>query len=494
MKNLKYIVFTILIIGSLSSCEDFLDQPPRGELVVGTFPVSESDALLATNACYNSLRAWHINTGGFPLLDIMADDTEKGSNPGDGTAIAPYDNFSHLPTEGSVERWYKTLYESIRRTNLVIIEVPTIDMDQDLANRYIAEARFLRAYYYGLLVRGFGDVPMVTEINPSLELGRTPVQQILDEIIYPDLENAIAVLPERSGYESDDLGRITKGAARGLLARIKLFYGEFTDVEALTQDIIDSDEYALVENFGEVFPEVNEFNEESVFEVGAVAQNFALGGNQYANTQGVRGTPNRGWGFARPSYTGLIQEYLANNDPRMEPSVLFVNETIDGILITGDSSTPDTTGSGSNIEAIECYNQKVWTPGTTPMESWAHNRRIIRYADILLMHAEALNENGKSQEALTYLNQVRARARGNNPDVLPDVTATSKDAIRDAIIQERKYEFALEGLRFWDLVRTGKAAEVLGPLGFIENKNELFPIPQSEVDISQGRITQNEGY
>jgi hypothetical protein len=110
------------------------------------------------------------------------------------------------------------------------------------------------------------------------------------------------------------------------------------------------------------------------------------------------------------------------------------------------------------------------------------------------MHAEALNENGKAAEALPYLNMIRARARGSNQNVLPDITTTDQAQLRDAILLERKYEFALEGHRFWDLVRTDKAEAILGPLGFIKGKNELFPIPQSEVDISQGRITQNPGY
>jgi hypothetical protein len=248
-----------------------------------------------------------------------------------------------------------------------------------------------------------------------------------------------------------------------------------------------------VDDFAQIFVSTNEQNEEAVFEISALPDWFENGGNQYGNTQGVRGTPNKGWGFCRPAYS-LIEEYQANNDPREEASILFLGELIDGITITGDGTTPDTTYQNGQIVEIECYNQKVWMPGTDSRESFGHNRRIIRYADVLLMHAEALNENGKSGDALPFLNQIRERARGANPNILPDVTTTDKNALRDAILQERKYELALEGVRFWDLVRTGKAEEVLGPLGFIKGKNELFPIPQSEIDISQGRITQNKGY
>ena len=492
MKNI-YPIF-ILIVSIIFSCsDDFLEQPPRAALTVGSFPVIADDAILATNAAYNSLRTWQINTGGFPLLDMMADDAVKGSNPGDGTAISVYDKFEHTPTEGSVERWYKTMYEAIRRTNLVINEVPKIDMDAALRDRLVAEARFLRAYHYAVMVRGFGPVPLITEIDPPLDLGRSTVDEILNEIIYPDLEFAISILPEKSEYPSEDLGRATVGAAKGLLARIKLFYGDYTTVEQLTKEIIESDEYELVADFGQIFVHDNEHNEESIFEISAQPDWFANGGNQYSNTQGVRGTPNKGWGFCRPAYP-LIEEYQDNMDPRRDPSILFLNEVIDGITIIGEGATPDTTYENGQIVEIECYNQKVWFPGTDSRTSFGHNRRIIRYADILLMYAEALNENGKSADALPYLNQIRARARGGNPDILPDITTTDKEALRDAIIQERKYELALEGQRFWDLVRTNKAEEVLGPLGFIKGKNEVFPIPQSEVDISQGRIEQNPGY
>ena len=487
MKNIIKIIIGCQLLILMGCSDDFLNQPPRASLSVGSFPTSETDAVQATNAVYNSLRAWHINTGGFPLLDIMSDDAEKGSNPGDGTVILAYDRFEHQPSEGSVERWYKALYEAIKRANLGINEIPKIEMDPDLQNRLIAETRFLRAYYYSLLVRGFGDTPKVIVTDPPIDLGRTSVDEILADIIYPDLEFAIVTLPAKSEYTSENLGRITSGAAQAFMARVKLFYGDFQAVETLCKDVIESNEYVLVEKYGDIFPAYNEHNSESVFEISSTVGSFAEGGNQYANTQGVRGTPNRGWGFCRPTYA-LITEMTTSQDLRLEPTVLFLNEIIDGITIGGEGPTPDTTYTNGQITSIECYNQKVWTPGTDTESSWSHNRRIIRYSDVLLMYAEALNENGKTTQALPYINEIRDRAG------LSFVTETNQSIVRDIIIKERKYEFALEGLRFWDLVRTGKAESILGPLGFIANKNELFPIPQSEIDISQGRITQNQGY
>jgi hypothetical protein len=228
---------------------------------------------------------------------------------------------------------------------------------------------------------------------------------------------------------------------------------------------------------------------ESVFEIGAIGLE-AAGGNQYANVQGVRGTPNRGWGFNRPSPN--LRASFETGDPRLKGTIIDLGDVLDGITILGDGPTPDiTTDNNGNVIETECYNRKVWTPGNNVPTQFGHNRRILRYADVLLMAAEALNENNKPDLALTYLNMVRERAREGNNTILPDVTTTDKSALRDLILTERRHELAMEGHRFWDLVRTGKASEVLGPLGFVSGKNELLPIPQSEIDISQGSIIQN---
>jgi hypothetical protein len=136
----------------------------------------------------------------------------------------------------------------------------------------------------------------------------------------------------------------------------------------------------------------------------------------------------------------------------------------------------------------------VWVPGNNTITQWGHHRRIIRYADVLLMAAEALNENNKPAEALIYLNMVRERARQGNSAILPDITTTNTSELKEIIFNERRQELAMEGWRFWDLVRTGRAQQVLGPLGFIQGKHELLPVPQSEIDISQGTLVQNPNW
>lgn len=487
-----HVFFIILLVG-VSACSDFLEKPPQGELTQQTFPTTANDALLATNAMYNLMRTGGFHQGLFPILDIMSDDARKGSNPGDGAStVGTYDNFTHIPTESNISTWWSTLYEGVKRANVVIERVPDIPMDAALKGRYISEARFVRAMIYFDLVRAWGDVPLITTVTPERGEPRAPASEIYS-LIEQDLLQAIDGLPEKSEYPATDMGRATKGAARALLAKVYLFLKDFPNAEVYALEVINSGEYALMPNFEDANSKAGEFGVESIFEIGALPlEGLANGGNQYANVQGVRGTPNRGWGFNRPSLD--LQNSFEPGDPRLDATVIFLGEVLDGITIVGDGGTPDELrDANNNLIEIETYNQKVWTPGENVPTQHDHNKRILRYADVLLMAAEALNENGESTEALVYLNQVRERARGG-ADVLPDITETDIDLLRDIILEERRHELALEGHRFWDLVRTGKAEEVLGPLGFVAGKHELLPIPQSEIDLNNGVWEQNPNW
>ena len=485
------ITISLLLVASLfiaTGCEDFLQKDPQGELTQEAFPVTASDALLATNAVYVSVRNWAYHSGGYPIMDIMSDDAHKGSNPNDQLpTVGPFETFTYTTTQDGLDRWWSALYEGIKRANVVIEKVPSITMEEQLRTRYIAEARFLRGLFYFDLVRAFGGVPKVTTTVPATKIPRSTASEIY-ELVITDLEYAAQYLPEKSLYGPDDAGRATKGAAKSLLARVYLFLGDYENAEKYALEVIASDEYDLEDNFADANGKNGEHGVESVFEVGAMEVEGA-GGNQYANTQGVRGSPNRGWGFNRPSLD--LRNSFEPGDPRLDATIIDLGETLDGILIIGDGTTPDEVVVDGTVTEVECYNQKVWYPGTNTITQWGHNRRLIRYADVLLMAAEALNENDKPGDALLYLNEVRERAREGNSSILPDVTVTGKDDLRTAILEERRHELALEGHRFWDLVRTGRAATVLGPMGFETGKHELFPIPQNEIDISQGSLQQN---
>jgi hypothetical protein len=481
----------------IAGCTDFLQIDPQGDLTQASFPTSSSDALQATNAVYAAVRNWYYNSGGYPILDIMSDDAYKGSNTNDQlTTVGAYDNFTFNSTGDGLDRWWATLYQGIRWANVVIEKVPVIPMDTTLRNRYVGEVRFLRGLFYFDLVRAWGGVPEVTASIPPLHLGRATSDEIYS-LIVSDLQYAETHLTTKSELISSDMGRATSGAAEALLAKVYLFQKDFVNAELYALKVIQSNEYSLEPRFIDANGVNGNNGVESIFEVGALGvEDYEGGGAQYANTQGVRGSPNRGWGFNRPSID--LRKSFEPGDPRLKGTIIDLGDTLDGVLIIGD---PDPANdpviklnkNGDTIN-IQCYNRKVWTPGNDTPTQWSHHRRLIRYADVLLMAAEAMNENGKPADALTYLNQVRKRARGGNISVLPDVTITDKNLLRDKILLERRHELALEGERFWDLVRTGNAATVLGPLGFIPGKHEVLPIHQSEIDISQGSLTQNPNY
>lgn len=490
-RNTIYIALLILLIST--SCKDFLDIKPQGELTQEAFPTTASDALLATNAVYATVRSWHYHSGGFPILDIMSDDAHKGSNPNDAlNTVGPYDNFTIIATQDGLDRWWAALYEGIKRANVVTEKVAEINMDTTLRSRYMAEARFLRALYYFDLVRAWGGVPIVLTTNPPLKLERSTAAAVY-EVIENDLLYAIALLPEKSEYSSNNLGRASKGAAKALLAKVYLFQQDYENAANYALQVINGTEYYDLEtDFSHANSNQGEHGVESVFEIGAFETENVLG-NQYANTQGVRGTPNRGWGFNRPSEN--LRAAFETDDPRLDATIIDLGEVLDDVTILGDGTTPDFIYDDlGNIIERECYNQKVWIPGQNTSTQFGHNRRLIRFSDVLLMAAEALNEINQPADALLHLNRVRQRARHGNAEILPDITVTDKDALRNIILNERRVELALEGHRFWDLVRTGKAAQVLGPMGFVQGKHELLPIPQNEIDISQGTLIQNPNW
>lgn len=486
----------VFLFASVSSCEDFLDKPLQGAVTQESFPTTPDDALAATNAMYYTLREPGYHTGLFPIDDIMSDDAYKGSNPDDAAStIGPYDNFEHMPSDNGLSNWWNILYGGIRATNVVLDNVPSIEMDEEDKEFYLGQAYFLRGLYYFDLVKGFGGVPLITSVSTETGRTRATAQEVYAQI-ESDLMAAIERLPVKSDIPMSQLGRATRGAAQALLAKVHLFQNEFQEAEEYALAVINSGEYSLEPDFEDANSVAGEHGVESVFEIGAIGEREGIqnGSNFYANVQGVRGTPNRGWGFNRPSLD-LMDSY-ESGDTRLDATVIYLGEELDGVVILGDGRTPDETrdpDTGELLE-IEVYNQKVWTPGVTVPPTQGHNRRLIRYADVLLMAAEALNENGNQAQALTYLNMVRERARGENTEALPDITTTNQAELREIIYEERRHELALEGHRFWDLVRTGRAPEVLGPLGFVEGKHELLPIPQTEIDLTQGALEQNPNW
>ncbi len=238
-----------------------------------------------------------------------------------------------LLPEADLSRWWNALYEGVKRANVVIEKVPSIEMDVTLRNRYVGEASFLRALFYFDLVRAWGDVPKVTNTAPALGLPRTSASEIYD-LIVADLLVAIEALPEKSDYKEADMGRATKGAAKGILAKVYMFRGDYVNAEKYALEVINSAQYDLEPDFADASSKAGEHGVESVFEVGAIGEeSLEAGGNQYANVQGVRGNPNRGWGFNRPSLD--LMDAYETDDPRLDKTVIYLGEQLDGITDPG---------------------------------------------------------------------------------------------------------------------------------------------------------------
>ena len=362
-------------------------------------------------------------------------------------------------------------------------------MDETLRDRLVAENRFLRGYFYFNLARWFGDVPLILRPlnSDEYEQARTPLNEVYAQII-DDLEFAAGILPLKSEFASSDLGRVTRGAANALLAKVYLTREHWQEAKNQALTVINSNEYSLLADYNRIFLPEGEHSSGSILEVGAVALGTGGGGSQFNEVQGVRGTPNLGWGFNRPS-DNLLAAFSAN-DPRREATVLFVGEVLpDGSeVIVGDPGVRD-----------QRQNQKAWVPdhpggnGNGP-----GNIRLFRYADLLMIAAEAYNELNMLDSALHHVNLVRARARGNLPAAfLPDIATPDQATTRTAIWAERRVELAMEQQRWFDLARQKRLINVMnavGKTGALTNKHELFPIPQSEIDLSGGTLIQNQGY
>ncbi|WP_228085283.1 RagB/SusD family nutrient uptake outer membrane protein [Mucilaginibacter sp. JRF] len=469
-----------------ASCKkDFLDVPPQAQQPSTEFFVTSEDATRAVNSIYANLREWKQTAfAAIAVESIGSDETEKGSSATDATFFNAYDNFTVSSSEGQLNDFWKAQYQSINLCNQVLDNVPNIDMDASLKNRYLAEAKFVRAYNYFRLVRAFGDVVLrlatpkdATEYN----LPRTSKTEVY-AAIEKDLTEAAAVLPQ--SYSSADIGRATKGAALGLHAKVALYQKKWADVLNYTNQVMGMG-YSLFPNFEAQFRIPNENNSESVFEIQCQSLPGVSGASnsQYSQVQGVRAQSGGGWGFNVP--TQALVNAFEDGDPRMDATIIFRGETTpqgDAVAATGDNPR---------------YNQKSYVPFTRPFvqnEGEDQNVRVMRYAEVLLMNAEAANELGNSSQALSSLELVRARARGSNSSILPEVTTTDQNALRLAIWHERQVELAMEFDRYFDVIRQGRGAEIFGPKGWQANKNEIWPIPQNEIDLSTGVLTQNPGY
>ena len=503
MKNFQ--LYKILLIGVLfmaTSCsEDFLDLDPRGTDLESNFYQTEDEMFQALVAAYDPLSwqgtdGWTMKLG---LMNAASDDTYAGgSDASDQPNWVALDNFTLDPFIGPQSGFWRKGFAGIYRCNLFLQKIVENEFDPSFVARTTAEIKFLRAYYYFDLVRLFGNVPLFTSpISPddiSTTSQASPAEIYAQ--IEADLNDARNTFELPSTLPPDEFGRITKGAATALLGKVILYQnneGRMMEAANLFEEIIGSGLYGLEDNFEDIFRLENEFGIESVFEIQHSGnqrggwENFNNGteGNYNVQFFGMRDYVGpdfaTGWSFC-PVSLELVD--AMRNDPRFSATVINGG----ALQNQGASYTPGFQNTDFFIRKYAGLQNERALDGE-PALNWATNEREIRYADILLMAAEAIARGGgSSADAIRYVNQVRLRV-GLQP--FPPLQG---QALLDAIYDERRMELATEGHRFFDLVRTGRAAEVLGSFGFQTNKNEILPIPQFELDISEGSLTQNPGY
>ena len=501
---LTFIMATLIFTG----CKKFLDVQRQGAYTADDYPYPGGsgpyDQFLF--GAYNDLRSYSVHVDGFVnATSIRSDDADKGSTPADGGAdVAEMENFPVSASNGRCNALWTGFYGLINKCNSAIINIDTlqnITASDEIKLQSKAEMRFLRAYSYFMLVRLFANVPIIDTIYGNVTsqpiVPQSSAQQVY-AFIEEDLNFAAQYLPP--SWDAKFIGRLTKGAANGMLAKVYLTQQKWAQAAAAAQLVMNSGQYDLSTDYAKIFGEEGENSKESVFEVQATATTSipTANGIQYNNLQGVRGTGvwNNGWGWNVPST--ILEAAYEPGDPRKARTILY-------------SSTATQTNTSMYGEVMPLYPSQVPNPmynhkvlgspqlrNTINRGSWWLNVRILRYADVVLMYAEAANETGNSAAALTALNSVRARARrGTAAGVLPDVTSTDQVELRNAIRHERRIELAMEHDRFFDIVRWGIAQQTMhaaGKTNFLDSRDVILPIPQAQIDLSKKVLNQNPGY
>lgn len=502
----KLTLLLAVAVVMIAGCgKNFLDRDPQGQYTQEDYPYPSGSGPYDTYlfGVYSELRTFNVHSQSFICAtSIRSDDADKGSTPADGGANAiDMDNFPVSPSNGFANTLWLGYFSLVNKANIALDQIrhnSTIVATPDIKAQSEGEARFLRGYAYFMLVRFFGRVPLIDTVFTNAAAQSNVPQSSIAQVyafIEADLQYAAGSLP--LNWEIKFVGRATRGAANGLLAKVYLTQQKWAQAMAAANAVISSGEYNMTTTYDRIFREEGENSKESVFEVQGTANATTptANGVQYAQIMGVRGSGiwDLGWGWNTPS-TYLEAAYEAN-DPRKNRTILF-------------TSTPTTTYQtiyGENLPVglpNPRYNNKVYS--NPALRSSVGNRfgywmniRILRYADVLLMYAEAANETNNTSEALAKLEMVRARARAGNNTILPAVTTTDQALLRAAIWHERRIELAMEHDRFFDLVRWGVAQATLNAAGkpnYNNNRDALLPIPQTQIDLSAGVLTQNPGY
>jgi starch-binding outer membrane protein, SusD/RagB family len=513
-KIYSYSILFLLLAGFISGCsKDFLEIPSTGKLAEDAFYKTDEDAEQAIIAVYDVLQ-WHYNTkyewsSPWMLKTIPSDECNTGgADQSDLMHFQRLDNFIITASNKAVSSAYMLAYYGIYRANKII---NNLTPDSEVKKRCIAEAKVLRAYNYFELVSLFGGVPIILD---ALTPGNYGIPRAKKEDVYAqiekDLKDAIALpLPKKSEYAAEEKFRVSLGTAQAMLGKAYLYQKKYTEATAEFDKVIKSTEYDLAHDFSKLFLEEEELGSESIFEVMYSKEGkydwgtYSWGGRQDECNIHIELCGPRdpyfdgghtglipGWGFCPPKKE-IYDAYTSENDEiRRRATLINIPELEEQGGGWHDEGTPVWGFEGCFRVKYSTVASETVTEDVGVRElNYGTNWRIIRYADVLLMAAEAYHFAGNDGRAREELNKVRHRVN------LPDVTASGIQLF-DAIVKERQLELAFEGFRYLDLIRWGKAPEVLGKYGFKANRNELFPIPEEEMlnNTALKLTDQNPGY
>ena len=488
-KYIPIILIAVLALGFGTACEKFLDVQPKYVQDAENYFNSKSDYELALIGAYDLLQGTFLVNW---IGEIASDNSiAGGESVTDTEGLHDIDNMTHNAVNNELRNIFRWNYAGIARVNYIMEYKDKIDFEGK--EQIIGEARFLRAYYYFELVKFFGDVPLIVDQRLGTEevtqTERTPKAQV-----YAQIESDLNYAVEHLEWSNPIKGRAEKGAALALLGKVYLYQNKFSQAATALSRVINEGGYSLVPDYNDLWYVINEGNSETVFDVeysglegGSYECLICLEGNAAPGFHGIRqyNGPEYGDGNSYNMPTAELYNSFDANDPRKDITVLDLDAFIAAQPNPG-SITYAIGGGGHTGYYNNKYIKRLNELGlpdndlTSPL-----NYKVIRYADVLLMAAEAYNRSNNDGLALQYLNEVRARV--NMPAISSSGTQLTED-----IWKERRYELSCEGLRFFDLVRTGQAAQYIN--GFQTGKNELFPIPQVEIDLAGGNWAQNPGY
>lgn len=508
MKRNKIFLWSMLLIIPIIAsfgCKKFLDKKPLTQTIND---LNQGTLDAQSFGLYSTLR----KTSGFSELvwldfnSIRDDDAQKGSEATDGAEInTEFETFQYAKDDWAPNTYWNDHYTMINLANKEIYFADSLKLTDPASLRNVGEALFFRAYSFFDLVKCYGEVPLINFYFTDATKGIKPKSSVADIYaqIDADLQLAVQYLPINWEVGGSNIypGRLTRGAANTLWAQTYLFRQNWARVVALCNQVIASNQYSLSKNFSDVFKDglngAGKNGPESIFEtqcwVGA--NGTSDNGNQWGTCQNVRqGSAsldwNLGWGWNTP--TAKLVTAWDNTDPRKASTILYSGQYDGGAATGGYGATLPAFG----VIAQPYWNKKVYSDPqmraftgeilSNGAARWI-NHRILRYADVLLMLAEASNEMGDGATAAANLELVRNRASGNlgaNRTIVPPIAFANQAQMRTAIKNERRWEFAMEGYRFYDLVRWGDAITELGSLGYT-NRCRYYPIPQKAIDLSK---------